>query len=196
MSKLISEIRIAVSVIVLLGIILCGLYPLVIKEVSGIIFPRLSQGSLVMSKGRITGSKLLAQRFSDMKYFHSRPSAAGSGYDPLASGGSNLGPLSRKLIETVRQNAIDYRRINHLPHSALVPVDAVTASASGLDPHISVENAFLQASRVAQARGVNLEYVKNRIRLHTEERDLGILGEPRVNVLMLNLDLDGIHDGN
>jgi potassium-transporting ATPase KdpC subunit len=137
------------------------------------------------------GSNLLSQGFTDPKYFHPRPSAAGQGYDAAGSGGSNLGPTSKKLVDGVRQRVVDYRIENGLGADAMVPADAVTASASGLDPHISVENALLQARRVSKARSLAVELVRERIYAHTEGRTLGILGEPRVNVLILNLDLDG-----
>ena len=137
------------------------------------------------------GSKLLGQEFAGAKYFHGRPSAAGAGYDGTSSGGSNLGPLSRDLIDAVGRRAANYRSENNLAAGAAVPVDAVTASGSGLDPHISVSNALLQMPRVAKARGLGVEEVRRRMLKHTEGRDLRIFGEPRVNVLMLNLDLDG-----
>jgi K+-transporting ATPase ATPase C chain len=155
------------------------------------LFPTEANGSLVMRKGTMVGSKLIAQGFTDPKYFHPRPSAADQGYDATSSGGSNLGPTSKKLVDTVRQRVDDYRSENNLAPDAMVPADAVTASASGLDPHISVQNALLQAPRVARARGLGEDIVLTQINLHTEGRDLGILGEPRVNVLMLNLAMDG-----
>jgi K+-transporting ATPase ATPase C chain len=155
------------------------------------LFPTEANGSLVMRKGTMGGSKLIAQGFTDPKYFHPRPSAAGQGYDATSSGGSNLGPTSKKLVDTVRQRVENYRSENNLAPDAMVPADAVTASASGLDPQISAQNALLQAPRVTRARGLGEDIVLTQINLHTEGRDLGILGEPRVNVLMLNLALDG-----
>jgi K+-transporting ATPase ATPase C chain len=146
---------------------------------------------LVSVKGQVIGSSLLGQQFAGPGYFHPRPSAAGDGYDAANSSGSNLGPTSQKLITAVKERVDAYRAENNLAPGVLIPVDAVTASASGLDPHISVKNALLQASRVAKARGLGEEAVRRSIARHTEGRDLGILGEPRVNVLMLNLDLDG-----
>jgi K+-transporting ATPase ATPase C chain len=137
------------------------------------------------------GSSLISQGFTDPKYFHPRPAAAGQGYDGAGSGGSNLGPTSKKLVDGVRQRVIDYRIGNGLGPDAMVPTDAVTASASGLDPHISVKNALLQARRVAKARDLTVEFVMKKIEAHTEGRTFGILGEPHVNVLMVNLDLDG-----
>ena len=126
---------------------------------------------------------LIAQGFSDPKYFHPRPSAAGQGYDGLNSGGSNLGPLSKKLVGIVKERLIRYGTENNLSPDVLVPADAVTASASGLDPHISLKNALLQAPRVAAARGVGDQTILKQIERYTEGRDLGIFGEPRVNVL-------------
>jgi K+-transporting ATPase ATPase C chain len=137
------------------------------------------------------GSSLLAQGFTAPKYFHPRPSAAGQGYDAVNSGGTNLGPTSKKLIEDVKQRVADYRTENGLAPNARVPADAVTSSASGLDPHISVRNALLQAARVAKARGIGEKDVLAKVGAHTEGRTLGLLGEPRVNVLTLNLSLDG-----
>jgi K+-transporting ATPase ATPase C chain len=139
----------------------------------------------------VIGSSLLAQRFAGERYFHPRPSAAGQGYDAVSSGGSNLGPISQKLIDTVKQRVADYRKENGLGPDAPVPADAVTTSASGLDPHISVQNALLQARRVAYTRGMSDEGIRKRIEEHTEGRTLWIFGEPRVNVLKVNLALDG-----
>jgi K+-transporting ATPase ATPase C chain len=147
---------------------------------------------MVIREGKVAGSSLIAQGFTGPKYFHPRPSSAGQGYDALNSGGSNLGPTSKKLIEAVRQRVIDYRSENGLSGDALIPADAVTASASGLDPHISVKNALLQAPRVARTRGLDEKAVTKQIELYTNGRDLGILGEPGVNVFMLNIALDGI----
>jgi K+-transporting ATPase ATPase C chain len=135
---------------------------------------------------------LIGQGFAGPKYFHPRPSAAGQGYDAVRSGGSNLGPTSKKLVDAVRQRATDYRAENNLSPEILVPADAVTASASGLDPHISLNNALLQTSRVARARGLDKMAVRKLVGAYTEGRDLGIFGEPRVNVLILNLALDGM----
>jgi K+-transporting ATPase ATPase C chain len=173
-----------------LAVILCGMYPLTVWVLAQGLFPDKANGSLVVRHGSISGSSLISQGFTDPGYFHPRPSAAGLGYDATSSGGSNLGPTSRKLVEAVRRRAEDYRKENSLPPDALVPADAVTASASGLDPHISVKNALLQGPRVAKARGLSEDLVLRQIALHTERRDLRILGEPRVNVLMLNLALD------
>jgi K+-transporting ATPase ATPase C chain len=191
MKDLIAELLISLKATLSLAAILCGLYPMVVWVMAQGLFPTEANGSLVMRKGTMVGSKLIAQEFTDPKYFHPRPSAAGQGYDASSSGGSNLGPTSKKLVDTVRQRVEDYRSENNLAPDAMVPADAVTASASGLDPHISVQNALLQAPRVARARGLGEDIVLTQINLHTEGRDLGILGEPRVNVLMLNLAMDG-----
>jgi len=191
MKHLISELRISLLATLSLALILCGIYPLVIWLLAQGLFPHMANGSLLLKKGTVVGSTLIGQGFADWKYFHPRPSAAGQGYDGLSSGGSNLGPLSKKLIETIRQRVSDYRIENDLPPDARVPADAVTASASGLDPHITVDNALLQANRVAKARNLSINAVLQKIEAHTDPGDLRILGERRVNVLMLNLDLDG-----
>ena len=191
MKHLISELRISLLATLSLALILCCVYPLVIWLLAQGLFPHMANGSLLLKKGTVVGSTLIGQGFADRKYFHPRPSAAGQGYDALSSGGSNLGPLSQKLIETIRQRVSDYRIENDLPPDTRVPADAVMTSASGLDPHISVDNALLQANRVAKARNLSINAVLQKIEAHTDPGDFRILGEPRVNVLMLNLDLDG-----
>jgi potassium-transporting ATPase KdpC subunit len=191
MKNVIKELRISLMSTLSLAIILCGIYPLLVWVLAQGLFPARANGSLVVHKGQVVGSGLLSQGFADSKYFHPRPSAAGSGYDAASSGGSNLGPISKRLVETVKQRVFDYRTENDLTPDSRVPADAVTTSASGLDPHISVENAMLQARRVSKARGLSEDVVLRKIEAHTESRTFGILGEPRVNVLMLNLDLDG-----
>ena len=192
MKNLIAQLRISLIATLCLAVILCGIYPLTVWVLAQGLFPDRANGSLVLVNGKTLGSSLIAQGFALPKYFHPRPSAAGQGYDATRSGGSNLGPLSRKLVETVQQRVKEYRSGNNLPLDAPVPVDAVTASASGLDPHISLKNAMIQARRVARARGLSENRVREEIELYTEGRDLGILGEARVNVLMLNLALDGM----
>ena len=192
MKNILAELRIALLATLSLGVILCGFYPLVVWVLSQGLFPDKANGSLVMEKQMIRGSSLIAQGFIGPKYFHPRLSSAGKGYDGLSSGGSNLGPLSKKLEEVVKERLGRYRVENKLSPDVLIPADAVTASASGLDPHISLENAFLQAPRVAAARGVGDKTVLKQIEHYTKGRDLGIFGEPRVNVLMLNLALDKI----
>jgi len=192
MKNLISQLRIALVATVALAVILCGAYPLLVWGITQALFPDKANGSLIIRNGKIIGSKLIAQNFTDAKYFHPRPSSAGDlGYDATSSGGSNLGPTSKKLIDSVRERVKSYRAENNLPPTDSVPVDAVTCSASGLDPDISVENAILQAPRVAKERGVSEKAVLAKIKANTDGRDLGILGEPRVNVLTLNLSLDG-----
>jgi K+-transporting ATPase ATPase C chain len=191
MKNLIAELRTSLVITLLLIVLCCGIYPLAVWAIAQGVFPHQANGSLVEAKGKIVGSSLLAQGFAGPAYFHPRPSAAGQGYDAANSSGTNLGPTSKKLIEAVQQRVADYRTENGLPPDAPVPADAVTSSASGLDPHISPENARLQAGRVANARGLSGEEVLRKIAAHTEGRSLMILGEPRVNVMMLNLDLDG-----
>jgi K+-transporting ATPase ATPase C chain len=190
LKNFIAELRISLLATLFLAMLLCGFYPLTIWTAAQLFFDHEANGSLVTRKGVIVGSTLLAQRFDDAKYFHPRPSAAGQGYDAAGSGGSNAGPLSKTLIDTIRQRIADYRTQNGLDPDAAVPADAVTASGSGLDPHISLNNARLQAPRVAGARGASVQAVRDKIAACTEGRDLWVLGEPRVNVLMLNLLLD------
>ena len=193
MKSLLSEIRSAVLVTLMLALVCCGLYPLVVFGIGQALFHDKANGSLILdANGAPRGSRLLGQQFTGEKYFHSRPSAAGNGYDATSSGGSNLGPTSQKLRDGIAQNLADYRSQNGLATNAPVPADAVSASASGLDPHISLENAELQVARVAKARGINAEEIRKLIRQNTDAPDLGFLGDPGVNVLMLNLALDAI----
>jgi K+-transporting ATPase ATPase C chain len=184
--------RTAVLMVIVLTVLLGIVYPLAMTGLSQLIFPGQANGSLVRdSAGNVVGSALLGQNFSNPEYFHPRPSAAGTdGYDATSSGGSNLGPTNQKLIDTARDRAAAYREENGLAAEALVPVDAVTASASGLDPDISPANALIQAGRVAKARNLTEDQVRSLVNQNTEGRTLGILGEPRVNVLQLNRALD------
>ena len=191
MKNMIAELRTSLVITLLLIVLCCVLYPLVVWAIGQGLFPHKANGSLVEAKGNIVGSSLLAQGFAGPAYFHPRPSAAGQGYDAANSSGTNFGPTSKKLIEAVQQRVAYYRAENGLTPDSPVPADAVTSSSSGLDPHISPENANLQAGRVAKARGLSREEVVRKIAAHTEGRAFMILGEPRVNVLMLNLDLDG-----
>jgi K+-transporting ATPase ATPase C chain len=191
LKNILNELRISSIATLSLAILLCGIYPAVVWLIAQGIFPDQANGSLVSVKGQVIGSSLLAQRFDGPGYFHPRPSAAGNGYDAASSGGSNLGPTSQKLTDAVKERISAYRAENNPGPGISIPADAVTASASGLDPHISVTNALLQAGRVAVNRGIGEETVRKMISYRTEGRYLGILGEPRVNVLMLNLDLDG-----
>lgn len=194
MKTWLAELRRSVLAVALLAVILCGLYPLVTWLLAQGLFPGRANGSLIVRDGAVVGSALIGQRFSSPAYFHPRPSAAGAGYDASRSGASNLGPLSKELVETVRRRIDEYRAENGLPAGSPVPADAVLASASGLDPHISVENARLQARRVAKAWGLEETAVREVIQAATEGRTLGILGEPRVNVVRLNLAIDGVRD--
>ena len=191
MKDLVAELRASIAATLLLAVLCCGIYPAVVWAVGQGLFSGKANGSLVKVDGKVAGSSLLAQGFTAPNYFHPRPSAAGQGYDAVNSGGTNLGPTSKKLIEDVKQRVADYRTENGLAPDARVPADAVTSSASGLDPHISVRNALMQAARVAKARGIGEKDVMAKVEANTEGRTFGLLGEPRVNVLTLNLSLDG-----
>ncbi len=192
MKTFIKELWASIGATIVLCVVVSGVYPVVIWGAGQLLFPHQANGSLVQNNGRIVGSELLAQGFSGAKYFHPRPSAAGTGYDPTSSGGSNLGPTSQKLIDGIKANVAQYRQENGLAPEALVPVDAVTASGSGLDPHISLQNAQLQIPRVARERGLSEEVVRGKIAKATDNPLLGIGGDPGVNVLRLNLDLDAL----
>ncbi|MEN6616640.1 MAG: K(+)-transporting ATPase subunit C [Syntrophorhabdus sp.] len=191
MRSLLAELGRSVIGIIALGVLLCGLYPVVVWALAHVFFSEKANGSLLADEKAVIGSSLLAQGFTGAQYFHPRPSAAGAGYDATASGGSNLGPLARSLLETVEKRVREYRKENGLAPDTVVPADAVTSSGSGLDPHITPENARLQARRVARARGMTEEAVLQKIADHTEGRTLLIFGEVRVNVLTLNCALDG-----
>ena len=191
MKAFLTEIRGAVMATLMLAVVCCGIYPLVVFGLGQTLFHDQANGSLIVDKdGTIHGSRLLGQQFTSEKYFQSRPSAAGNGYDSASSGGSNLGPTSSNLVATITQRIADYRTQNNLATNAPVPADSVTASGSGLDPHISVANAELQMPRVAKVRNLPLEKVQSLIRANTDPAAFGILGEPGVNVLALNLALD------
>jgi potassium-transporting ATPase KdpC subunit len=193
MKELFSQIRCAVLATLTLAVVCCGLYPLVVFGVSQALFRDKANGSMILDQGgSVRGSKLLGQGFTGEEYFHSRPSAAGNGYDATNSGGSNLGPTSQKLRDSIKERVEAYRKENRLKPNQGVPADAVTASGSGLDPDISPSNAELQGPRVARARGLTEERVRELIKQHTEGPDLRLLGEPRVNVLTLNLALDNL----
>jgi len=189
MKDVMKELGTSLLATILLGIVVCGLYPGAVWAASRI-FPSKAEGSLVQVQGKVVASELIGQGFAAERYFHPRPSAAGSGYDAANSGGTNLGPLSQKLVDSVKDRVAGYRKENGLDERTPVPADAVLSSASGLDPHISVKNAQLQVKRVAKARGMREETVRHFVEQRTEGRDLGILGEPRVNVLLLNVALD------
>jgi K+-transporting ATPase ATPase C chain len=194
MNTIVKETTTAVLATLLFAIILCGIYPVIIWGAAQLLFPHQANGSLIEGSDRkIVGSEWLGQNFTGAKYFHPRPSAAGAnGYDAANSSGSNLGPTSKKLIDSVKQRVTDYRTENGLAPDALVPGDAVTASGSGLDPHISLKNALLQAPRVARERGLSDDVVKSEIDKATTGRQFGILGEAGINVLKLNLALDAV----
>jgi K+-transporting ATPase ATPase C chain len=191
MKTFFSEFKTSVLLTLVFAFLLCGVYPLVVWAGGQAFFGDKANGSLIVDKdGTVRGSALLAQNFSSDKYFQPRPSAAGTGYDATASSGTNLGPTSQKLSDSIKAAVATYRTANGLAVDAPVPADAVTSSGSGLDPHISVANAQLQAPRVAKARGLPLERVQVLVVAHTADRDLRILGEPTVNVLLLNRALD------
>jgi K+-transporting ATPase ATPase C chain len=193
MNTIVKEIITSIRATLLFAIVLCGIYPLLIWGAGQLLFPHQANGSLIESNDRkIVGSEWLGQNFTSAKYFHPRPSSAGTGYDAANSSGSNLGPTSQKLIDAVTQRVADYRKENQLADDALVPGDAVTASGSGLDPHISVKNALLQAPRVAKERNLSVDTVKSEIAKATAGAQFGILGEAGVNVLVLNLALDAL----
>jgi potassium-transporting ATPase KdpC subunit len=181
----------AVLALVVFTVIAGLIYPFVVTGVAQVAWNDKANGSLIKKDGVVVGSSLIGQNFSDPKYFHPRPSAAGTGYDGLSSSFSNLGPTNPDFLATVQDRVAAYRQENKHPQSQQVPVDAVTASASGLDPDISVANAKLQAARVAAARGVTVDQVLALVNRHTTGRTWGILGEPGVNVLELNVALDG-----
>jgi len=168
--------------------ILLGLfYPLVVTGLAQLIFPHKANGQLIVKNGNVVGSSIVGQGFSGPRYFHSRPSAAGNGYDAASSGGSSLGPTNQKLLDRVKGDVTAAKADNP---GAPVPIDMVTTSASGFDPHITLASAEFQLPRVAKARGISVEQLRTIVARHTESRQFGILGEPRVNVLELNLDLD------
>jgi K+-transporting ATPase ATPase C chain len=181
--NLLNAVLMTIVTTVMLGL----LYPLAITGIAQVVFPAQANGQLIQRNGKIIGSRIIAQGFSSPAYFHPRPSAAGSGYDAANSGGSQLGPTNRKLIDNVSANVRAARKDNP---TAPVPIDLVTASASGIDPHITPAAAEFQVPRVARARGVSDDDVRRVVRANTLGRTLGLLGEPRVNVLELNLALD------
>lgn len=162
-------------------------YPLLVTGLSQWMFPKQANGSLIERNGQVMGSRLIGQGFFSDKYFHSRPSNAGNGYDPTSSSGSNLGPTNQTLVTRVEQDVLKWQQENP---GTPVPADLVTSSGSGLDPDISPASAEFQVARVAKARGISVEQVKQIVAKHTLPRQFGILGEARVNVLELNLDLD------
>jgi K+-transporting ATPase ATPase C chain len=194
MKSFFTDIRAAIVSTLVFAIVCCGIYPVVVWGIAQAAFKEKANGSLIVSSdGTIVGSSLIGQNFTGEKYFHSRPSAAGAnGYDAASSGGSNLGPTSQKLHDAIKDRTAIYRVENSLSESDAVPADAVTASGSGLDPHISVKNAEIQAARVAKARNLSPAKVVELVRANTQKPDLGVFGDARVNVLTLNLSLDSL----
>src|ERR1700690_4618328 len=192
MKNIFAEFGRSIVATIFFAVILCGVYPLVVFGAAKLLFPHQAGGSLLVDKSSaIRGSSLLAQNFTGAQYFHPRPSAAGAnGFDATSSSGSNLGPTSSNLVANITQNIATYRSDNGLATNTPVPADAVTASGSGLDPHISVANAALQIPRVARARGISEDRGRALVGQNTSDRDLGVFGEPRVNVMTLNFALD------
>ncbi|MES2465831.1 MAG: K(+)-transporting ATPase subunit C [Verrucomicrobiota bacterium] len=193
MKALISELRPAIMGTLVLAAVTCGAYPLLVTGIAQAGFKKQATGSLITDKdGKVIGSVLLGQNFAADHYFHPRPSAAGAGYDAASSSGSNLGPTSQKLKDAIQERLATYRAKNGLAADAKVPADAVTASGSGLDPHISVKNAELQTARVAKARNLSVGKVSELIAANTSKPGFGLLGDAGVNVLKLNLALDNL----
>ena len=187
---MLSEIKPAILITVVLTVITGFVYPFAITGLSQVLFSHQANGSLIEVNGKVIGSSLIGQNFAKPEYFQPRPSAAGNdGYDPTASGGSNYGPTNQKLIDRVKASVDKFRKENP-DYSEPIPADLVTASASGLDPHLSPASAYAEAPRIAKARGVDVEAIREIIASNTESRQLGFLGEPRVSVLSLNLALD------
>lgn len=185
-SEILPGLRIKIFMTVLLGVI----YPLAVTGLCQLMFPRQANGSMVVVNGKVVGSELIAQNFTKQEYFHPRPSAAGNdGFDATASGGSNYGPTNQKLVDRVKASVEQFRRENP-DYTGPIPADLLTTSGSGLDPEISPASAEAQAVRVAKARGKSVEQVRQLIAQHTAHPTLGLIGEPRVNVLQLNLALD------
>jgi K+-transporting ATPase ATPase C chain len=205
MKNILAEFGRSIVATIFFAVICCGVYPLIVFGVSQLVFPHQANGSLLVDKsGAVRGSELLAQNFTGAQYFHPRPSTASAGdptsavsvnnFDATHSSGSNLGPTSSNLVANITANIATYRADNDIPTNSpiynMIPADAVTASASGLDPHISLANAEIQIPRVAKARGMTEGQVRKLVQQNTSGRDLGVFGEPRVNVMTLNFALD------
>ncbi|AFK87389.1 MULTISPECIES: potassium-transporting ATPase subunit KdpC [Thermoanaerobacterium] len=183
----------SLMLLIVLSVFTGLLYPLTITGIAQLIFPHQANGSLIYKDGQVIGSSLIGQQFSDPKYFHGRPSSAGeTGYDATSSSASNLGPTNKLLIEKAEKLAQQVRKENGLKSNTAIPSDLITSSASGLDPDISIDAALMQIPRIAKARGISEEKLKNLVNEHIAGRQLGILGEPRVNVLELNIALDNL----
>jgi len=187
-----DQLRPAVLVTAVLMVITGLLYPGLVTTVAGVLFPHEANGSLVAVNGQVVGSALIGQSFAGARYFHPRPSAAGSGYDDTLSAGTNLGPTSAKLADTLIAQAVDSAVRLDGAVKGRIPSDLVTSSGSGLDPHISPASAALQVGRVARERALDAALVRRLVASHTEARQFGVLGERRVNVLLLNLALDSL----
>jgi K+-transporting ATPase ATPase C chain len=185
--NILKQIYPAIAITVVLTVLLGIIYPLVVTGLAQVMFPAKAAGSLIERDGKVIGSSLIGQPFTGPRYFHSRPSAAGAGYDATASGGTNLGPTSQKLMDNIKTAAASLQEESP---GTPIPIDLVTASASGLDPHITPAAAEFQVPRISRERGLNSDEVRRLVRAHTEGRQFGVLGEPRVNVLELNLALD------
>ena len=183
--QLLPGLRMTIVLTILTGLV----YPGVVTGLCQLLFPRQADGSLITRNGQVVGSSLIGQNFSRAEYFQPRLSAAGDGYDPTASGGSNLGPTNRKLADRVKASVETFRKDNP-DYNGPIPADLLTTSASGLDPDVSPEAAAAQVARVSKARGASAEDINHLVSQYTQSRDLGFLGEPRVNVLLLNLALD------
>lgn len=185
----------SILVLILMTVLLGFIYPLIVTGVAKLLFPSQASGSLIYKGGKVVGSKLIGQQFDSLRYFHARPSMAGLGYDATLSGGSNLGPTNKKLIELIKRRAQQFRMENQLSANQYIPADIVTASASGLDPDITPEAALLQVHRIAQVRGISEVTLRKLVEKHIKEREFGFLGTRRVNVLELNLALDNLQSG-
>ena len=184
-----KQLMIAIKATLLLTVLTGLLYPLAVTGLAQILFPHQANGSLKVVNGKTVGSELIGQSFTKPEYFHGRPSAAGNGYDGLNSGGSNYGPTNQKLADRVSDDVKKFRAENPA-YTGPIPADLLTASGSGLDPHISPASADVQVARVAAARGMSADAIRQLVNAHTEGRQYGLFGEPRVNVLELNLALD------